>query len=221
MHKKSIVLLIAVTILSLMLASCYRPASTPPPIPKVATSESAFPQSTSQGQSMNEILSATQTAAAAAGGVQATAVPKVKPTKAPTAKPAQSSDENNDNSSGSSYQPNTNPQRPQSYTLQAGEWPICIARRYDLDVSSLLALNGLSMDSRPASGTTLRIPQSGTWNSGSRSWHSHPTTYTVRVGDNINTVACYFGDLLPEDVVGANNLASPYTLTSGQTLTIP
>jgi len=219
MHKKSTYLLIAVTLLSLTLASCYRPASTPPAIPKVATSESAFPQSTSQGQSMNEILSATQTAAA--GGTQATAVPTVKPTKAPTAKPAQASDNNDNESSGSSYQPNTNPERPQSYTLQAGEWPICIARRYDLDVSSLLALNGLSMDSRPAAGTTLRIPQSGTWNSGSRSWHSHPTTFTVRVGDNISTVACYFGDLLPEDVAGANNLSSPYTLTSGQTLTIP
>jgi LysM repeat protein len=219
MHKKSIYLLIAVTILSLMLASCYRPASTPPPIPKVATSESAFPQSTSQGQSMNEILSATQTAAAV--GAQPTEAPTAKPTKAPTTKPAKSSDENDNNSSGSSYQPNTNPQRPQSYTLQAGEWPICIARRYDLDVSSLLALNGLSMDSRPAAGTTLRIPQSGTWNSGNQAWHSHPTTYTVRAGDNVNVVACYFGNLLPEDVIGANNLSSPYTLTSGQTLTIP
>jgi LysM repeat protein len=218
MHNKSTYLLIAVTILSLMLASCYRPASTPPAIPKVATAEQAFPQVTPQGQTMQEILSATQTAAAASAAP--TAVPTVKPAVVSTPKPAAEKKTEN-KSSGSSYKANTNPERPNTYTLQAGEWPICIARRYNLDVSSLMAVNGLSMDSRPGTGTTLRIPQSGTWNSGSRSWHSHPDSYIVRAGDNINTVACYYGDLLPEDVAGANSLSSPYSLTAGQTLSIP
>lgn len=221
MHKKSTYLLIAVTILSLMLASCYRQASTPPAIPKVATAEQAFPQNTPQGETMQDILSATQTAAAASAAP--TAVPTEKQVVVSTPKPTKAVAEKTkeDKSSGSSYQANPNPERPKTYTLQAGEWPICIARRYNLDVSSLLALNGLSMDTRPGAGTTLRIPQSGTWNSGSRSWHSHPDTYTVRAGDNINTVACYYGNLLPEDVAGANSLSSPFTLTGGQTLSIP
>jgi LysM repeat protein len=218
MHKKSTYLLIVVTILSLMLASCYRQASTPPAIPKVATAEQAFPQNTTQGETMQDILNATQTAAAA--NAAHTEVPTKKPAVVSTPKAVEEKTKE-DKSSGSSYQPNTNPERPKTYTLQAGEWPICIARRYNLDVSSLLALNGLSMDSLPGTGTTLHIPQSGTWNSGSRSWHSHPDTYTVRAGDNINTVACYYGNLLPEDVAGANDLSSPFTLTAGQTLSIP
>lgn len=111
--------------------------------------------------------------------------------------------------------------RPKVYTLQKGEWPICIARRFDLNVAELLNLNGLTLDSKPAVGFELKIPTGGKWNSGSRSLMNHPTTYTVKSGDTIYTIACAFGDVDPSGIIAANNLKSPYTLTPGDKLQIP
>ena len=51
--------------------------------------------------------------------------------------------------------------RPSTYTLQKGEWPICIARRFDLDLASLFSANGLTMDSRPATGPYHEDPLHG------------------------------------------------------------
>jgi LysM repeat protein len=88
-------------------------------------------------------------------------------------------------------------------------------------VTSLLSTNGLSMDSKPSAGTKLIIPQSGTWNLGNRALLSHPTQYTVKSGETIYAIACYFGDLLPSDIAGKNSLESPYKLTAGEVLDIP
>ncbi len=114
-------------------------------------------------------------------------------------------------------------ERPSSYTLQRGEWPICIARRFNLDLSSFFAANGLNMNSKPSAGTTLTIPQSGAWGPqfGSRSLLPHPTSYTVTAGDSVNSIACKFGDVTPEAILNANNLTSGAELQPGTTITIP
>ena len=117
--------------------------------------------------------------------------------------------------------PTSTPGKPETYTLQQGEFPFCIARRFDVNPSDLLSLNGLSLDSRPSAGTILRIPQTGSWTNGSRSLLSHPTTYTVEAGDTIYSIACEFGDVDPNNIIAANSLQSPYTLSAGQTLSIP
>jgi LysM repeat protein len=113
--------------------------------------------------------------------------------------------------------------RPESYTLVQGEWPICIARRFDLDISAFFALNGLSMDSRPSVGTVLKIPADGNWsaNYGERAYHSHPANYVVKAGDTLNTIACYYGDVSPEQIAAKNGLETPYVITAGQELQIP
>jgi LysM repeat protein len=49
---------------------------------------------------------------------------------------------------------------PTSYTLQKGEFPFCIARRFDVNQSELLALNGLGLNSQVQPGR-LKIPQTG------------------------------------------------------------
>jgi LysM repeat protein len=110
---------------------------------------------------------------------------------------------------------------PQTYVLQKGEFPFCIARRFNVNQYELLNINGLSLNSRPAAGTQLRIPQTGDPFAGNRALRSHPTTYTVRAGESLNEIACLFGDVSPDAIAAANNLSKPYNLQAGQVLQIP
>ena len=112
---------------------------------------------------------------------------------------------------------------PQTYTLQQGEWPFCIARRLNIDPDELKADNGLIDSQIIQPGVVLNIPQTGNHFPGTRAWHTHPDTYTV-TGNNDTTlyaVACYYGDVYPESIASANNLALSTALTVGQQLTIP
>jgi LysM repeat protein len=110
---------------------------------------------------------------------------------------------------------------PTEYTLKGGEFPYCIARRFNVDPGELLRANGLSSSSVYYAGMNLKIPQSGRSFPGQRSLRSHPTTYTVLHGDTIYRVACYFGAVAPEQIAAANGLTEPYKLTAGQLLNIP
>jgi LysM repeat protein len=110
---------------------------------------------------------------------------------------------------------------PGSYTLKGGEFPYCIARRFDVDPGELLRINGLSSTSVYYAGMNLDIPQSGRAFPGNRTLRAHPTTYTVQSGDTIYKIACYFGDVAPEGIAAANALTEPFKLTAGQTLNIP
>lgn len=113
---------------------------------------------------------------------------------------------------------------PSTYTLQKGEWPYCIARRFNVNPNTLLSLNGLTIaqSSMLMPGLVLSIPQTGDPFPADRAWHSHPDTYTVASSDTtVSGVACYYGDITPQAVATANNLSLSSTLTVGQTLTIP
>jgi len=95
---------------------------------------------------------------------------------------------------------------PTSYTLQEGEFPFCIARRFDVSLSELLSLNGLALDTLVSPGQSLQIPQTGNPFEGPRALHEHPTEYQIQTGDTINSIACYFGDVSPEMIIKQNNL---------------
>ena len=155
------------------------------------------PSDTGGGQAQPELPAATATPApvvpAATTPPQADA-PELKPTEGPP---------------------------PATYSLQKGEFPFCIARRFDVNQTELLALNGLTLDSKPGVGFTLRIPQTGNHFVTNRSLKDHPTTYTVAAGETIYTIACKFGDVSPDMIALANGLDSPYSLSSGQKLNIP
>jgi LysM repeat protein len=112
---------------------------------------------------------------------------------------------------------------PASYTLQKGEWPYCIARRYNVDPVELLTKSGLSagMGNIFQPGLVLTLPQTGDRFPAERALHTHPSTWTVDPGDTLNSIACYYGDLTPQQIATANNLTLSSTLTAGQTLTIP
>jgi LysM repeat protein len=111
--------------------------------------------------------------------------------------------------------------RPATYTLQNGEFPYCIARRFNVDPDALLRASGLTSPDLYYAGLTLTIPQSGAW-PGSRMWHNHPDTYTVDLStQTIYGVACYYGDIDPATIASANNISVSAKLTAGQKLQIP
>jgi LysM repeat protein len=112
--------------------------------------------------------------------------------------------------------------RPATYTLQAGEYPFCLARRFNVDPVELLTLNGLTgNEGFYAPGLVLKIPQTGNTFPGQRALRTHPTTYIIAVNDTIYKIGCYFGDVDPLAVAAVNHLVSPYALTVGQSLSIP
>jgi LysM repeat protein len=117
--------------------------------------------------------------------------------------------------------PSPTPGIPASWTLQKGEHPYCIARRFNVNPDEMLRLNGLSANSTFFGGMVLKIPQTGNPFPANRSLRAHPTTYTVASGDTIYSIACLFGEVDPYAIAAANGLSSPYTLTAGQSLHIP
>jgi LysM repeat protein len=120
--------------------------------------------------------------------------------------------------------PTSTPGHPSTYTLMQGEFPYCIARRFNVNQDELLSLNNLTVATANnlLPGVVLRIPQSGNSFVGERALHPHPGTYTVLSGEEtIYKVACYYGDLDPTQIIAANGLISPYTLHANQTLIIP
>ncbi len=110
---------------------------------------------------------------------------------------------------------------PESYTLHEGEFPYCLARRFNVDPDELLSLNGMSRGQQVYAGTTLRIPKGGKTFPAERALLPHPTTYTVVAGDTLYSIACKFGDVWPEDIANANGLSLDASLTAGTTLQIP
>lgn len=111
--------------------------------------------------------------------------------------------------------------RPASYTLQNGEFPYCIARRFNVDPDALLRASGLTSPDVYYAGLALTIPQSGAF-PGARMLANHPTTYTVASSDEtIYSIACKFGDVDPAAIASANGIATSAKLTSGQQLQIP
>jgi len=112
--------------------------------------------------------------------------------------------------------------RPLTYTLHAGEFPYCIARRFNVDPIELLALNGFTNRQVFYVGTVLEIPQTGNLFPGNRALQIRPTTYTVSgYNETIYGIACIFGDIDPETIAQANYISTDSTLFMGQQLTIP
>jgi LysM repeat protein len=214
-----IIFLVLVTS-ALILSGCKLSASTPPPASE--TPDSAM--STLEAELGNI---ATQTAVA---GGEVESAPTQPPsggesTEGTTSTAPPTSPENTQPHAPPTQTPvpvaPATPGVPESYQLQKGEFPFCIARRLNVNVSELLSINGLGANSVVPVGFTLKIPQTGNTFVGQRALLNHPTNYTVVGGDTIYTVACKYGDVDPMAIAQANSLSSPYTLSAGQVIHIP
>ena len=198
-----------VLVLVTLLGACNRPV----PTPKDASPTLAVPISTM-------IIQTETSEAEAANDIEVIETEEAmeEPTQAPTAtKKATATPEPTE-------EPVPDISVPQSYTLQKDEFPYCIARRFDVNVGTLMTLNGLTSGQSYYEGMVLKIPQDSSWDvasHGSRTLRTHPVTYTVAAGDSIYSIACKFGDVSPEQIAAKNGLEAPYSLTPGMQLDIP
>jgi peptide/nickel transport system permease protein len=118
--------------------------------------------------------------------------------------------------------PNPTDARPVTYRLQRGEYPYCIARRFNIDPGELLTLNGLLNSQTFYAGTVLQLPQTGNPYPGERMQKAHPATYIVSgSSETMYTVACQFGDVDPLAIAQANYLPVDAALYASQQLNIP
>jgi LysM repeat protein len=117
--------------------------------------------------------------------------------------------------------PSATPGIPSAYTLHTGEFPYCIARRFNIDPGALLRANGLTSYSVYYAGMSLTIPQNAPGFPGSRALRPHPASYTVRPGDTLYSIACAFGDADPNAIAYVNSLDQKGNVSPGDILQIP
>jgi hypothetical protein len=161
---------------------------------------------------------------AAASALEAAVAPTDPAQNAVVKAVTSSPSSNNNNDDDEEPAPTPDLHRPETYSLKKGEWPFCIARRFNLNPIDLLNASGLSLESKPDVGFVLKIPQSGEWPEsrfGHRYIRAHPVMHEVSAGETLNTIACQYGDIDPSDIVDANELPEPYKIYPGKMLRIP
>ena len=216
---RMVIILVLVGLFAVGLTSCKLPASKGP-----QSNSDGFPVPGGSDQTPGGIdvsSFATQTAQAAPPGVVNTAAaPSTNPptSSSPQATSVPASPE--PTAAPIVYVTATPGGPPATYTLETGEFPFCIARRFNVSIDELLSINGLTINSATSPGQVLKIPQDGNPFIGARSLHDHPGTYKIQSGDTLNIIACYFGDVSPDMIYLQNNLHST-DLPAGEVLIIP
>jgi len=212
MQKKLIVLVVSLVVFALVLTGCKLPASKAPEIPEDAVMTTPIvivtdpPEGVAGEPASPEPITGTKAPDGELEPEEPTEDFFAEPTATPTLEPT-------------IMVPTVT--RPAEYTLQEGEFLFCIARRFNLNPDDLLSLNDLGPNDLLDPGTTIQIPQTGSWEGEGRVRNPHPTEHTVLEGETIYSIACYYGDVSPEAIIAVNRLEEPFDLTTGQTLSIP
>lgn len=113
-----------------------------------------------------------------------------------------------------------------TYVLQEGEDLVCLGRRFNVSVAQLLAQNGIESPEEMTVGSTVLLPRNPTpWSMmdgyGRQRLILHPAAYTIQSGDTLFSIACYYGDVRPEDIAVQNQLVLGDSLPVGMTIDIP
>ncbi len=106
------------------------------------------------------------------------------------------------------------------HQLKQGDRLVHLSRRYGVSVDAILEANGLQNARGLKIGQQISIPPQGTVAKVQRSKVTLPTNYRVHKGDVLGSVARRFGVSI-DDILIANDLASPRSIRSGQKLLIP
>jgi len=110
---------------------------------------------------------------------------------------------------------------PEVYTLHKGEFPWCLARRFNINPHQIMKINGFYSGQIFHPGQPVWLPQSPRPFPGNRALRTHTAFYTVRHRDTIYSIACYFGDIDPIAIAELNGIPAPYRLVVGQVLAMP
>ncbi len=217
-YSRLFIILVLVGIFAFGLTSCKLPASKGP-----QSNSDGFPVPGGSEQTPGGIdvsTFATQTAQAAPPVVVASPVPSENTPASQEPEATNTAGAPEPTAAPIVYVTATPGGPPASYTLQSGEFPFCIARRFNVSIAELLSLNGLTVNSAVSPGQVLQIPQTGNPFDGQRALHDHPGTYKIQSGDTLNTIACYFGDVSP-DMISLQNDLHTTDLPVGEVLIIP
>jgi LysM repeat protein len=216
--SRTFIIVTLVGLLVVGLTSCKLPASKGPksnsdgfPVPGGSVTPGGIDVSTF----------ATQTAQAAPPVVVATSVPTEIPPASPYPEATSVPGAPTSTSAPLIYVTATPGGPPATYTIEQGEFPFCIARRFNVNLAELLSINGLNTSSFFYAGQELKIPQTGNPFEGTRALRDHPTTYKIQSGDTLNIIACYFGDVSPDMIALQNNLSMDKELPVGEVIIIP
>lgn len=234
MKNKRFLVIFLVALVAFGLAACTRSASKSADVtPTPEEGEFPVPGTQSPMEVLEDITTQTAMAMEAGGDLEETEPPQEEQPSGPTAT-VQPEGPAGEPEGADTPEPAVMPEpeegedkeykfkTPETYKLKKGEFPYCIARRFDIDPDELLAANNLNRNSVVQPGQVLKIPQDpDPFDQGPRALKDHPTTYTVVAGDTIYTIACAFGDVDTRAIIAANDLEKPFTLTAGQTLQIP
>ena len=214
---RAIIISVVIGILVIGLTSCKLPASKGPqstsngfPAPAGSETVSSIDVSTfatQTAQALPPIIISTATAGQNPPESPIPGATSVPPTPAPTEAPIV-------------YVQATPGGPPASYTLARGEFPFCIARRFNVDINELLSLNGLTTSSSVYAGQVLNLPQTGHTFVGERALKPHPDYYQIKSGDTLNTIACSYGDVSPDMIALQNNLTGS-NYAPGDVILIP
>lgn len=110
---------------------------------------------------------------------------------------------------------------PEVYTLHRGEFPWCLARRYNISPQQIMCLNGFYPGQTFYAGQPVYLPLDPIPFPGKRALRPHPARYVVGFGDTIYSVACFFGNVDPMILAAVNDIQPPYRLRPGQVLEVP
>lgn len=217
---------LAFVLIVVALSACTRSASSGPPTPPAASSEGdAFPTPVVSDAAATQTAAVIDLAPQTGGGEEGESTPvplettPMVSTPAPTALVVAVTPTPRPKPTSAPVSVATSV--PSMYTLHKGEFPYCLARRFNINPDALLAINGLSRGQWVYPGTTLTIPQGAGPFPYQRALRAHPTTYVVQSGDTFYSIACLFGDVWPEAIAAANGMSVNAALTPGQSIHIP
>ncbi|MDI6686264.1 LysM peptidoglycan-binding domain-containing protein, partial [Bacillus subtilis] len=105
-----------------------------------------------------------------------------------------------------------------TYTVKSGDNLGSIAQRFGMTLSEIQSLNNISNPDKIQVGQVLKVYASGN-DSGSGGSTRKTTTYTVKSGDNLGSIAQRFGMTLSE-IQSLNNISNPDKIQVGQVLKV-
>ncbi len=198
--RKSLFLLAVMLVFALGLSACERSALQNIPLPTPTTGgETTYTFTGTENPIAMLYEYATQTALAAGGGAGGIPAATMTPTPITGTQAAVIT-----SSPQTFVAPSLTPSpffivptptvgRPATYSLQKGEFPFCIARRFNVDQDELMALNPQIAnvpENQIAAGTVLTIPQTGHPFRGER-------RLTAQLLEAVGAAQCLIGTVVP------------------------